>query len=61
MNTRQTTAARTTALGLAVFVTLSILASVDMLATPSAAQIQMARQQASTPVVATVAVRPANT
>ena len=61
MNTRHATAARSIALGLALFVTLSILASVDMLATPSAAQIQMARQQASTPVVATAVARPAQT
>jgi len=61
MNTRQATTARATAFGLAVFVTLSILASVDMLATPSAAEVQMARQQAPTPVVAIVAARPANT
>ena len=61
MNTRHATAARATALGLAVFATLSILVSVDWLATPSAAEVQMARQQASTPVVAAVAVRPANT
>ena len=60
MNTRQATAARATAFGLAAFVTLAILASVDTLATPSATEMQMARQHAPTPVVATVAERPAN-
>jgi hypothetical protein len=55
------TSARVTAFGFAAFVTLSILASVDLLATQPAADLQMARQAAPAQVVATEAVRPPNT
>jgi hypothetical protein len=49
------TTARVTAFGFAAFVTLSILASVDLLATQPAADLQMARQAAPAQVVATAA------
>jgi hypothetical protein len=55
------TTARVTALGLAAVVTLSILASVDLLATQPAADLQMSRQAAPAQVVATETVRPSNT
>jgi hypothetical protein len=65
MNSRNALAARSTArataFGFAAFVTLSILASVDLLATQPAADLQMARQAAPTQVVATEAARPSNT
>ncbi|HSQ72442.1 MAG TPA: hypothetical protein VLM87_08470 [Rubrivivax sp.] len=68
MNSRNTFAARTaahaaaraTAFGFAAVMTLSILASVDRLATQPAADMQMARQTAPTQVVATEAARPSN-
>jgi len=55
------TTARVTAFGFAAFVTLSILASVDLLASQPAADLQMARQAAPAQVVATKAVRQPNT
>lgn len=55
------TTVRATAFGFAAFVTLSILASVDLLATQPAADLLMARQAAPAQVVATEAVRPPNT
>ena len=51
MNTRHTTSRQATAFGLAAIVTLSLLASVDRLATPAAAELQIARQTAPTQVV----------
>lgn len=64
MNSRNTLAARTTArvtaFGFAAFVTLSILASVDLLATQPAADVQMARQATPAQVAATETLRPSN-
>lgn len=54
------TSARVTAFGFAAFMTLSILASVDRLASQPAADLQMARQAAAAQVVATKAVRQPN-
>lgn len=51
------TAARATAFGFAAFVTLSMLASVDLLATQPAAEVQMARQAAPALVAASETVR----
>lgn len=61
MNNRNALAARATAFGFAVFVTLSILASVDRLATQPAVEWQLARQAAPAQVVVIEAVRPSNT
>lgn len=65
MNSRNTltdrTAARAAAFGFAAFVTLSMLAGVDSLATPPAAEMQLARQAAPTQVLASDTVRPSNT
>lgn len=55
------TMARVTAFGFAAFVTVSILASVDLLATKPAADAQMARQAAPAQVATTEAVRQSNT
>jgi hypothetical protein len=64
MNSRNTLAARTTArvtaFGFAAFVTLSILASVDLLATQPAADVQMARQAVPAQVAVTETVRQPN-
>ena len=54
------TAARATAFGFAAFVTLSMLASVDLLATQPAADVQMARQAAPAQVAASETVRTPN-
>jgi len=51
MNTRNTTARHFTALGLAAVATLSMLASVQLLATPTADELQLARQSAPTQIV----------
>ena len=61
MNSRNALTARATAFGFAALVTLSILASVDRLATQPAAEMQMARQAAPAHMAATGAVRQPNT
>jgi len=57
MNTRHTASRQATAFGLAALVTLSLLASVDRLATPAAAEMQIARQTAPAQVVVIEAKR----
>lgn len=61
MNSRTALAARATAFGFAAIVTLSILASVDTLATHPATDLQMARKAAPTQVLASDTARPSNT
>ena len=51
MNTRNATARQATAFGLAALVTLSMLASVNLLATQPVAEQQMARKAAPTQMV----------
>jgi hypothetical protein len=61
MNTRHTVTRQATAFGFAALVTLSMLASVDLLATQPGAEMQMARQAAPTQVVVIEAKRDAQT
>jgi len=59
MNTRPTVTRQATAFGFAAVVTLSMLASVHLLATQPAAEMQMTRQAAPTQVVVIEARRDA--
>jgi len=61
MNTRHTAIRQATAFGFAAAVTLSMLASVNLLATQPALEVQMARQAAPTQVVVIEASRAAQT
>jgi len=61
MNRHSHLTARATAFGFAAVVTLSILTSIDTLATQPVAEAQMARQAAQHPVVATALECPSNT
>lgn len=61
MNTRSSTTRQATAFGLALAVTLSMLASVDRLATEPATELQIARQALPTQVVVIETRRDART